>query len=101
MPPSLYAAHAPQRCVEKELRVGGLEDMGVGLTFSEPVCSLSSGREMLVLRLSCPLSHAVSETADQGDCCFSAHQSLVKTGKGSVVDPAALAVGMSDFALPC
>lgn len=31
----------------------------------------------------------------------STHLSLVKTGKGSVTDPAALAVGVSGFALPC
>lgn len=34
-------------------------------------------------------------------CTTSTHLSLVKTGKGSVMDPAALAVGMSDFTLPC
>lgn len=106
--PPLYAAYSPQRCVEKELRVGKLfhilKDVGVGLTLSEPVCSLSSGREMLASETALPTEpHSLWNRRLRKRLLLrtaSTHLSL-KTGKGSVMDPATLAVGMSDFALPC
>lgn len=78
--------------------------MGVGLTLSEPVCSLSSGREMLASETALPTeSRSLWDRRLRKMLLLrtaSAHLSLVKTGKVSAVDPAALAVGMSDFALP-
>lgn len=79
--------------------------MGVDLTSSEPVCSLSSGREMLVFETVLPTEpHSLCTRRLRKMLLLrtaSTHLSLVKIGKGSVMDPAALAVRMSDFALPC
>lgn len=87
--PPLYAAHSPQRCVEKELRVGGLKDVGVGLTLSEPVCSLSSGREMLASETALPTEpHSLeSQTKEKAASPHSKHTPLPQDREGQCHGP--------------